>query len=143
MDDLEVGQVLSFKIRFNKQGDVATENHPCLIIGMDNEMNTIEIAHMDKIRGKWYQAASKRNKVIFQDNPLETVIDEHSYMQMNNTIIIEYYPDIVKYRRQKEKLSPVKLADALQCYRDYHEKNEIDENRQVYITKEELERLNL
>lgn len=44
MSDLEVGQVLSMKIRFNNTGQISTTKHPYLIVGIDLELNTIEVA---------------------------------------------------------------------------------------------------
>ncbi|MCM1105724.1 MAG: hypothetical protein NC355_02155 [Blautia sp.] len=51
------------------------------------------------------------------------------------------YEELKKYRRQKDKLSFNKLDDVLQAYWKYHQKYEIDENKQVYMTKEELNSL--
>lgn len=36
MSSLEVGQVLSLKIRFNNTGQTAKARHPYLIVGVDN-----------------------------------------------------------------------------------------------------------
>ena len=141
MNYLEVGQVLSLKIRFNNSGTISQTNHPYLIIDIDTELNTVEIAQIDSLAGKEYKAAFKSNKVIYCTDPVETVIDKDSYIQMDNTIKIEMYHDLVLYRRQTDKLSQSKLADVLKSYKAYHNKYQIDENKQVYIDKSELESL--
>lgn len=99
MNYLEVGQVLSLKIRFNNSGTISQTNHPYLIIDIDTELNTVEIAQIDSLAGKEYKAAFKSNKVIYCTDPIETVIDKDSYIQMDNTIKIEMYHDLVLYRR--------------------------------------------
>jgi hypothetical protein len=142
MTNIEVGQVLSLKIRYNNNGMISDRKHPYLIVGINRELNTIEIAQLDSLEGKEYKAAMKGNKTIYYDNPVETVIDKDSFIQMDNTIFIDNYDALINYRRQSDKLSQDKLYDTLKSYRDYHEKNSIDENKQVYITKEELENLN-
>lgn len=49
MSDIEIGQVLNMKIRFNNNGDIAQRKHPYLVVNIDNEMNTIEIAQVDSL----------------------------------------------------------------------------------------------
>lgn len=139
MSDLEIGQVLVLKIRFNNEGVISKTAHPYLIVGIDEELNTVEIAQLDSLAGKEFKAAMKSNHVIFWDEPPETVIDKDSYMQMDNTLKIELYEGLKAYRRQMEKLSPDKLSKALLKYYRYHETHEIDENKQVYMSKNELE----
>lgn len=138
MKDLEVGQVLALKIRYNNSGTVANKKHPYLIVDIDEELNTVEIAQLDSLQGKEYKAAMRCNKVIYCDEPHETVIDKDSYVQKDNTIKVEYHEELSGYRRQKDKLSKVKLQDVLKAYKDYHEKNRIDENKQVYMDWAEL-----
>lgn len=141
MNDLEIGQVLSLKIRFNNEGAVAKSRHPYLIVDIDRELNTVEIAQLDSLLGKEYKAAMKSNKVIYCDEPQETVIDKDSYLQMDNTLKIELYDGLKAYRRQADKLSQKKLISVLQAYYNYHSNYEIDENKQVYMTQSELEGL--
>ena len=141
MKDLEVGQVLAFKIRYNNSGTRATRPHPYLIVGIDTELNTVEIAQLDSLEGKEYKAAMRSNKVIYCDEPYETVIDKDSYIQKDNTIRVEYHEELSSYRRQKDKLSERKLNDVLKAYQEYHEKYRIDENKQVYMDWEELKSL--
>ena len=142
MSNIEVGQVLSLKIRFNNEGTVSTRNHPYLVIEVDDTFDVIEIAQIDSLAGKEYKAAFTSNKTIFCDDPQETVIDKDSYIQLDNTFRIEKFPEVVQFRRQPDKLSPDKLADVIEAYRKYHETHSIDESKNVYMDKGELLRLN-
>ncbi len=139
--DLEVGQVISAKIRFNNSGLKSSANHPYLIMGIDLELETVEIAQLDSLKGKEYKAAMRSNKVIYCDEPIETVIDKDSYVQLDNTFRVELYDGLSKYRRQTDKLSEDKLKDVLKSYRIYHEIHHIDENKQVYMDRKEFEDL--
>lgn len=141
MSDLEVGQVLSMKIRFNNSGQCSSVNHPYLIVGINTEIGTVEIAQLDSLADKEYKAAMRCNKVIYCDEPFETVIDKDSYVQLDNTFRVELYDGLSHYRRQPDKLSENKLQSVLQSYRAYHRNYHIDENKQVYMTKEEFESL--
>lgn len=78
MEDLEIGQVLSLKIRYNNTGTVATTRHPYLIVGVDDVLDVVEIAPIDSLAGKEFKAAMKSNKTVFCDNPQETVIYNES-----------------------------------------------------------------
>lgn len=89
MKDLVVGQVLSLKIRFNNNGDIALKKHPYLIVDIDEKLGVVEIAQLDTVEGKEYKAMMKSNKVIYCDNPSETVIDKDSYIQLDNSFQIE------------------------------------------------------
>ena len=141
MSSLEVGQVLSLIIRFNNSGQIAKVKHPYLIVGVDIELNTIELAQLDSLVGKEYKAAMRSNKVIYCDDPIETVIDKDSYIQMDNILKIELYDGLEKYRRQTDKLSSKKLNEVLRAYYTYHNQHQIDEDKQVYMAQEELEGL--
>lgn len=140
--DLEIGQVLALKIRFNNSGTISNCSHPYLIMDIDEEFNTIEIAQLDSLAGKEYKAAYKSNKTIYCDSPNETVIDRDSYIQLDNTIRIENFQDIVRFRRQPDKLSNDKLESVLNAYKKYHQEHEIDENKIVYMSETEIKRLN-
>ena len=142
MEDLAIGQVLSLKIRFNNNGDIAKRRHPYLIVRIDEMLNIVEVAQLDTVEGKEYKAMMKSNKIIYCDNPCETVIDKDSYIQLDNSFQIEYFEDLCKYRRQTDKLSEEKLTEALQAYCKYHEENEIDENKIVFMSKAEILELN-
>ncbi len=85
----------------------------------------------------------KSNKTIFHDDPKETVIDEDSYIQLDNRLLIEDCPELTgRFLRQTDKLSADKLADVLKAYHTYHDIYEIDENKIVYMDREEILELN-
>lgn len=142
MNDIEVGQVLSLKIRYNNDGLLSSKKHPYLVIGIDKELNVVEIAQMDSLQGKEFKAARKSNKVIYNDNPTETVIDKDSYIQLDNRYRIENCQELLRFRRQTDKLSSDKLSDVLNSYYQYQREHDIDENKNVYIKKNELLNLN-
>lgn len=140
---IEVGQVLSLKIRYNNSGNVASVAHPYLVVGVNNELNVVEIAQLDSLKGKEWKAFKWGNKPIYATNPKETVIDKDSYVQMDNTFLLENYSGLERYRRQEDKLSEKRLNDVVAAYRKYHETHQIDEDKQVYITRTELESLQI
>lgn len=142
MKDLIVGQVLSLKIRFNNNGDIARRKHPYLIVGIDEILGVVGIAQLDTLYGKEYKAMYTSNKVIYCDNPCETVIDKDSYIQLDNSFQIEYFDGLDRYRRQADILSECKLAEVLEAYRKYHEEHEIDEAKIVFMSETEILRLN-
>ena len=47
MIGLEIGQVISAKIRFNNSGLTSSVNHPYLVIGIHEDLGTLEIANID------------------------------------------------------------------------------------------------
>jgi len=140
--NLEIGQVLSMKVRFNNSGDVSRVNHPYLIIDIKEEYGFIEVAQIDSLEGKEYKAAFRTNKTILKDNPPETVIDKDSYVQLDNKFTLEYYDELSKYRRQLDKLSEGKLQMAISAYKKYQKEHHLDENKIVYMDKNEIEKLN-
>lgn len=142
MNALQTGQVITLKIRYNNQGDTAERAHPYLIVGIDEEMGIIEIAQLDSLKGKEFKAARRTNKTIFCDDPAETVIDRDSYIQLDNSFRLENHQGLLRFRRQEDKLSCEKLEDVLSAYRAYHEMNEIDEDKIVYMDANEIRRLN-
>lgn len=139
MSKIEIGQVLSLKIRFNNSGLVSQAKHPYLVVAINDELGTIEIAQIDSLKGKEYKAAKRSNKVIYSDNPQETVIDKDSYIQLDNIFLIENFSGLEQYRRQEDKLSEEKLKDVVNAYMEYHKKYQIDENKQVYMSQNELQ----
>lgn len=142
MKDIEIGQVLSLRIRFNNTGTVSSLRHPYLVVGIDDNIGVVEIAQIDSLAGKEFKAAFISNKTIYYDNPTETVIDKDSYVQLDNTIHIEYFENLSHYRRQKDKLSESKLNDVLEAYNNYHKRYEISEDKQVYMDEQEIDNLN-
>ncbi len=140
MSEIIVGQVFSFKARFNNTGDIARKKHPYIVIYIDEDY--IEFAQIDSLKDKGYIAMFKSNFTVFADNPLETVIDKDSYIQLDNTIRVENYCGITKFRRQEDVLSEKKLNDLLSAYKNYHDNNVIDENKQVFMDEDEIKSLN-
>ena len=141
MKDLVIGQVLSLRIRIDYFG-VFADKHPYLILDIREEDDVVEIGQLHSLENKAFEAIDNKNKVIFNTNPEETVIDKDSFIQKNNTILLEYFDGLEKYRRQKDTLSQNKLQSVIRAYKEYHEKNEIPEDRIVYLDKEEIEALN-
>lgn len=142
MSGLEIGQVLSLRIRFNNAGLISASRHPYLIVAINQALNYVEIAQIDSLKGKEYKAAKRSNKVIYWDNPQETVIDKDSYIQLDNTFRIENCSELLNYRRQPDKLSSDKLSDILHAYNTYHQKHEIDDMKNVYMDRTEILSLN-
>ena len=140
--DIEVGQVLALKIRFNNNGDVARSAHPYLVVDLEEDLEVVEIAQIDSLDGKKWKAFRRSNKVIYCTDPTETVIDKDSYVQLDNTLRVEDFSGLERFRRQTDKLSAGKLADVLRAYRDYHATHEIDEAKNVYMDRQEILELN-
>ena len=72
--------------------------------------------------------------------PSNTKINDISYE--NNTLTIEYFPELVKFRKTKDILSQDKLDDLIKDYKQYHKNNFIPDERKVHMTKEEILNLN-
>jgi hypothetical protein len=140
MSDIKVGQVLSLKIRYNNSGVVSTRNHPYIIVQIADDF--VEIAQIDSLYGKEYKGAFNSNHVVLNTDPSETVIDKDSYIQLDNTLRIENHDELVRYRRQADMLSPLKLTDFLKAYSEFRVNYTVDENKQVYMDKEEITSLN-
>ena len=140
---IEKGQVLSLKVRFNNSGIVASVAHPVLVIDVIKEKNIIEIAHIDSItEDKKWKALLKSNVTITKNNPTETVIDKDSFVQIDNIIQLEMFPELVKKRRQKDKLSGEKFNKVYSKYQEYKKNEWIDDDKIVYMTKDEIIKLN-
>lgn len=140
--DIEIGQVLSLKIRFNNDGIISRCNHPYLVIDVDEKLNVIEIAQLDSIEGKQHRVFKWGNLPVFSNNPKETVIDKDSYIQMDNILKIENFKELERFRRQKDKLSSVQLSYIISSYNLFHKIREIDEMKNVYMDKNEIMSLN-
>ena len=141
--DIEIGQVLSLRIRFNNSGTISETKHPYLVVAVSPELGTIEIAQLSSLEGKEYKLThrvlSKKNKLITCDN--ETVIDKDSLMQKDNKITISIFEELTRFRRQRDKLSEAKLKTALAEYWEYHQQP-INENQIVHMDRDEIIRLN-
>lgn len=139
--DLEVGQVLWLKVRY-KTNVVADKVHPMLVAVIDIDEDKIEVIAIDKARDKISQLYNEANYFLDSENPKETVIYVDSYAQLNNTLTIEYFPEIIKYRKTTATLSYDKLTDLINDYRIYHKNNFIPDERKVHMTKEEILKFN-
>ena len=139
--DLEVGQVLWLKVRY-QTNIIAKKVHPMLIAIIDVDENKIEVVAIDKARDKIQQLYNEANHFLDSENPDEKVIYVDSYAQLNNTLTIEYFPELVNYRKTKEKLSTEKLNSLLSDYKIYHKENFIPDERKIHMTKEEILKLN-
>ena len=140
---IEKGQFLSLKVSFNNSGDVANVAHPVLVMDVNKEKKIIEVAHIDSItKEKEWKALLKSNVRIKNTNPDETVIDKDSFVQVDNIIQLEYFKELENKRRQFDKLSDIKFQKVLNRYNMYKNNNLIDDNKKVYMSKEEILKLN-
>lgn len=140
---IEIGQVLSLKIRFNNSGAVASVAHPILVLKVDKEKNILEVAHIDSItKEKKWKALLKSNVTIKKSNPEETVIDKDSFVQIDNIIQLENFSKLETKRRQVDKLSNEKFNKVLNRYNEYKENEWIDDNKKVFMSKDEIISLN-
>jgi hypothetical protein len=140
---IEIGQVISLKIRFNNSGAVASVAHPILVLNIDKEKNVLEVAHIDSItEEKKWKALLKSNVTIKKTNPDETVIDKDSFVQIDNIIQLENFPKLENKRRQIDKLSYEKFNKVLKRYNEYKNNEWIDDNKKVFMSKEEIIALN-
>lgn len=137
--ELEIGQVLWLKVRY-QTNVIAKTPHPMLVAVIDIDGDKIEVIAIDKARDKIHQLYSQANYFLDSDN--ETVIKMDSYAQLNNTLTIEYFPELIKYRRTTDKLSKEKLNDLINDYNEYHNENFISDERIIHMSKEEILKLN-
>lgn len=139
---IEIGQVLLLKIQYDNQGTIANEAHPCLIVKCDNELGVIEVVQFDSLEGKEHKAMFKATKVVLNRNPNETVIDKDSFVNLDTKYQIEIFDELVRSRRQTDKLSKEKLDEVIRSYDAYHMMNKIFENKMVYMSKSDIISMN-
>lgn len=139
--DLEIGQVLWLKIKY-KTDIVANMAHPMLVAVIDIDDNKIEVIAVDKAREKISQLYNEANYFLDSENPKEKVIYVDSYALLNNTLTIEFFPELIKFRKTTAKLSKEKLTDLINDYKIYHKNNFIPDERKVHMTKNEILELN-
>lgn len=140
---IEIGQVITLKIRFNNSGTVAHVAHPVLVLSIDKKKNILEVAHIDSItKEKKWKALLKTNVVIKKTNPIEKVIDKDSFVQIDNIIQLENFSKLEIKRRQIDKLSYEKFNKVLKKYNEYKNNEWIDDDKKVFMTKEEIILLN-
>lgn len=142
MMDLQIGQVLTFRARFNNNGDISKTVHPYLIVDIKENLNVIEVAQFDSMEGKLFKSISKTNCVVYSTHPDESVIKKDSFIQLDNRFTIERFEGLSKFRNTTEVLSASKLEKVLRKYKQYHQQNEIDENKIIYMDRQEILELN-
>lgn len=74
----------------------------------------------------------KSNVTILKTNPDEVVIDKDSFVQIDNIIQIEYFPELVKCRRQEDKLSEKKFLKVVKRYNEYKQNEWISDNKKSF-----------
>lgn len=137
--NLQVGQVLWLKVRY--QIDVVSDvEHPMLIAKIEDDF--IEVIAIDKTFGKMQCLYHDYNFYINSKNSKESVIYEDSYAQLNTKITIELTDELKNSRKTETKLSSNKLNELLNEYEIYQKTHNLDEARIVYMTKDELLKLN-
>lgn len=137
MSVLKVGQILWLKIRFNNNGDVSSCEHPYLILEItEKELKTVEVGQLDSLKA--YKLAYKSNKPIYVTNPNETVLYKDSYIQLDNKISIEYFDELIKFRKTADTLSEKRLKNIIDDYHEFHNTHIIAVEKVVYISKDEL-----
>ena len=107
--DLEIGQVLWLKVRY-KTDIVANMAHPMLVAVIDIDDNKIEVIAIDKAREKISQLYNEANYFLDSENPKEKVIYVDSYAQLSNTLTIEFFLELIKFRKTTAKLSKEKTS---------------------------------
>lgn len=150
MNNIQVGQVLYLKIRFNNIGDISTTVHPYVVFKIDVQNNILEVIQLDSIKPKnmkmllHYKAKSgvSPTYIVRFDNPKETVISKDSFAQLDNKFLLQNFAGLEKFLKNSNKLSSIKLKKLFEKYEEYHKKEFIDENKQVYISMEEILKLN-
>lgn len=138
MSTIEVGQVLFLDLK-----EYTSNNRClCLVVDVDESLNVVEIVRIHPLAGNEYKAIKKCNKVIYHDDPIETVIEQDSYIQMDHRMRLENCAELEKYRRQTDKLSHDKLQDVLRAYRRYQDSHDLDKEKNVYIEMGEIRFMN-
>ena len=140
---IEVGQVLWLKVRFNNNSEVATCEHPNLVLVVSKDENYVEVCLVDSLKedNMWRMLTDEVIKLPI-GNPEETVISRDSYAQLNNTIRIELFPELDKAKLCEDKLSKQKLKNVKKMYYEYRETHYIEDSRTVYMDKQEIILLN-
>ena len=99
--DLKVGQVLWLKVRYqiDKISDV---KHPMLIADIKDDY--IEVIALDKTAGKIQNLYYPYNRYINSNNPIEKVIYEDSYAQLNTKLTIEKNYQNVRFQLRNNEI---------------------------------------
>ena len=117
---------------------MSSSEHPYLIVDIDLENRLCEIAQLDSAEGKMHKVLLKSNKLVLCKNPMETAITRDGFAQLDNTYRIELDDGLDQFRRTEDTISKIRLEGIIKAYRKYHEENEIDEDKNVYMTFQEL-----
>ncbi len=139
INKLKVGQVLWLKVRY-QSNLVSMTKHPMLIAKI--KYGYIEVIALDKIKGKLQNLYYPYNYFIDSDNPKETVLYEDSYAQLNTKLTIEFFPELLLFRKTTSVLSKVKLNELLKAYRKYQRKYGIKSERIIYMSKKDIQKFN-
>ena len=102
----------------------------------------IEVIALDKPRGKLHQLFHYYNFYISYDYPKEDVISEDSYAQLNTKLTIDNIEELKNSRKTLKKLSSKKLNKLLKEYKDYQNNHNLDEQRVVHMSRDEILNLN-
>ena len=102
----------------------------------------IEVIALDKTRGKLHQLFHYYNFYISCDNPKESVISEDSYAQLNTKLTIDNILELKNSRKTLKKLSVKKLNELLKEYKDYQNNHNLDDQRIVHMSRDEILKLN-
>ena len=135
---LEVGQVVWLKLRFNINGEYSEKEHPYIIEEINNDINSISIIQLDSLAGKEHYALKDENHIIFNYDPEETVISRDSYAQLDRITWIEYFDELMSYRKSNDKLSEKKLEELIKRHKNFIIDNEIDSSRIIHYSKEDI-----
>lgn len=139
---LQIGQVLWLRIRFNNSGDISDSEHPYLIVDINDEYNYCEVAQLDTAENKMHKVLMGTNKIVPCRNPQETVVSKDGFAQLDNTFRLELSSDLESFRRVNATLSKIRLEGVIKAYKQYHDEHEIDENKNVFLSLEEIHLLN-
>ena len=102
-----------------------------------------KVEHINSIiEEKKWKALLNTNVTIKKSDPEEIVIDKDRFVQIDNIIQLENFPKLETKRRQIDKLSDKKLKKVLDKYLEYKENEWIDDNKKVFMNKEEIISLN-
>ena len=102
-----------------------------------------KVEHINSIiEEKKWKALLNTNVTIKKSDPEEIVIDKDRFVQIDNIIQLENFPKLETKRRQIDKLSDKKLKKVLDKYLEYKENEWIDDNKKVFMSKEEIISLN-
>ncbi len=137
--EFKVGQVLWLKVRYQKN-IISDTVHPMLISKIQDDF--IEVIALDKVAGRMQNLYYPYNYYIDSDNPKESVIYEDSYAQLNTKLTIQKFEGLKLFRKTEDCLSKTKLEELLMEYKEYQEENIVRKERIIYMSKEEVLKLN-